>query len=170
MFLGANDGQVPEANNHWVNSDPELRFVDQRLDELLQYWLDKRGRRLMPTRQDIDPLDIIPHLTRLHFIDIEYDPFRLRYRMIGTSTTETLGRDMTGRYFDEIYPPQILADALTAYTWMVENKRPLRQFGNAIYADKSMYDFEILNLPLSNDGVQVNTVLGELIFALAGQD
>jgi hypothetical protein len=164
------DGQVPAASNHWVNSDPELRFVDPRFDELLQYWNNIRGNRLMPARQDIDPLELIPHLTRLHLIDIENDPFRLRYRMIGTSTTETLGRDMTGRYFDEVYPPHILVDALTAYTWMVGNKKPLRQFGNAIYADKEVYDFEILNLPLSSDGVRVNTVLGELIFFLAGQD
>ncbi len=120
----------------------------------------------MPARQDIEPLDLKSHLGRLHFIDVEYDPFRLRYRLIGTTTTEKLNRDMTGRYFDEIYPPHILSDALAAYHWLTENRKPLRQFGNALYADKSIYEFELINLPLSDDGERVNMVLGELVFSL----
>ena len=154
--------------NHWFNIDLELRFSDARLGDLLRYWDGKRRGRLMPARQDIDPLELKAHLGRLTFIDIEYDPFRFRYRLIGTTTTETLGRDMTGRYFDEIYPPDVLTDALRAYRWTVENKKPLRLFGNAPYANKSMYEFEIVNLPLSEDGTRVNMVLGELIFSRSG--
>lgn len=156
--------------NHWLNIDPDLRFTDARLVDLLRYWDDKRGGRLMPKRHDIEPLELKSHLGRLNFIDVEYDPFRLRYRLIGTAISETLGRDVTGRYFDEIYPPKILADALTAYAWTAEHKKPLRLFGNADYANKAMYDFEIVNLPLSEDGSRVNMVLGELVFTLKGAD
>ncbi|MBC8239846.1 MAG: PAS domain-containing protein [Alphaproteobacteria bacterium] len=88
--------------NHWVNMDTGLRFKDPRLEELHRYWLKKCGNRLMPVRRDIEPLELKSHMGRLHFIDVEHDPIRLRYRLIGTVTTETLGRDMTGRYFDEI--------------------------------------------------------------------
>ncbi|MBT3534584.1 MAG: PAS domain-containing protein [Rhodospirillaceae bacterium] len=158
---------TPGDANHWVNMDPMLALTDERLAELLAYWRKKRGGRFLPARGDIDPGELKPHLGRLHLIDVEYDPFRLRYRLIGTATTKVLDRDMTGRYFDEIYPPHILAEAIRSYSWLVENKRPLRQFGNAIYADKSIYDFEVINLPLSNDGVRVNMVLGELVFSLA---
>ncbi len=156
--------------NHWVNMVTGLEFADERLVDLLRYWQRKRGDRLMPQRSDIEPLELGSHLSRLHFIEVEYDPFRLRYRLIGTATTDILGRDMTGRYFDEIYPPHILADAMTAYIWVCENKMPLRLYGNAIYADKSMYNFEDVNLPLSNDGVRVNMILGELVFRLVSQD
>ena len=153
---------------HWLNLDPDLQFDDPRLADLLRYWDEKRGDRPMPARRDIDPIELRSHLGRLSLVDLEYDPFRLRYRLIGTNITETLGRDMTGRYFDEIYPPNILSDTLAAYGWMTENKKPLRGFGNALCAEKSMFEFEILNLPLSEDGTRVNMVLGEIIFSLRG--
>lgn len=156
--------------NHWNNLDPALRLTDKRLVDILRYWQDKRGDRLMPSRRDIDVLELKAHVGRLHFIEVEYEPFRLRYRLIGTDTTEALDRDMTGRYFDEIYPPDILADAEQAFLWIAENRKPLRQFGQAVYANKSAYMFEIINLPLSEDGVTVNMVLGELVFTLGGQD
>ena len=156
--------------NHWNNLDPALRLTDKRLVDILRYWQDKRGDRLMPSRRDIDVLELKAHIGRLHFIEVEYAPFRLRYRLIGTDTTEALDRDMTGRYFDEIYPPDILADAEQAFLWIAENRKPLRQFGQAVYANKSAYMFEIINLPLSEDGVTVNMVLGELVFTLGGRD
>jgi len=155
-----------DSANHWLNLDPGLNFTDGRLVDLLRYWDGKRRDRRMPARSDIDPLELSSHLGRLVLVDVEYDPFRLRYRLIGTKVTETLDRDMTGRYFEEVYPADILADTVRSFEWMAENRKPLRLYGNAFYADKSMYDFEIVNLPLSEDGVRVNMVLGELIFSL----
>ena len=162
--------KTPIDANHWHNIDSELQISDAQLVELLQYWDGKRRDRLMPSRRDIEPHELKSHLGRLSIIDIEYDPFRLCYRLIGTNITRTLGRDMTGRYFDEIYQPNILADALTAYDWTIKNMKPLRLFGKVRYADKSVYDFEVINLPLSEDGARVNMVLGELVYSLSGSD
>ena len=142
--------------NHWLNIDPELQFIDPLPVDLLHYWEGKRRDRLMPMRRDIDPVKLKVHLGNLALIDVEYGPLRLRYRLIGTTITQTLGRDMTGRYLDEIYPPNILADAITAYMWTTENQKPLRFFGNVRYANKSMVEFEAVNLPLSEDGSRVN--------------
>jgi len=158
--------EIPKDDDRWVNLDPELQFEDPRLSDLLAYWNEKRQGRAMPARRDIDPLELKSHLGRLHFVDVEYQPFRLRLRMMGVESTETLGRDMTGRYFDEIHPPHIMANVVKTYEWLVQHKRPLRHFGNAAYADKSVYLFEVLNLPLSDDGVVMNMVLGEMILFL----
>ena len=46
----------------------------------------------------------------------------------------------------------------------------MRGFGSAVFANKSAYTFETINLPLSNDGETVNTVFGEIIYALDAQD
>ncbi len=148
------------------NVDPDLRFEDPHLDELFQYWDDKRGDRAMPTRHDINPIELKTHLGRIHLIDIEYAPFRQRFRLIGTKTTEVLGRDMTGWYFDEIYPPGHQHRLNQSFAWIVQNKRPLRHYGNAAHANKPPYAIEVLNLPLSEDGELVNMILAELIIGL----
>ncbi len=162
--------EISNDEERWVHLDPGLQFGDARLGELLRYWDSKRKGRSMPARSDIEPLELKSHLGRLHFIDIEYDPFRLRLRMMGVESTETLGRDMTGRYFDEYHPPKILEKVTTTYLWLAENKKPLRHFGNAVYADKSIYAFEVINLPLSDDGERVNMVLGEIIFSMGDEE
>jgi hypothetical protein len=63
-----------------------------------------------------------------------------------------------------------LSDALAAYGWLAENKKPLRGFGNALFAEKSMFDFEIVYLPLSEYGTRVNMVLSEINFSLRGSN
>ena len=155
------------APNHWANIDPDLSFDEPELAELLTYWNENRGQRLMPSRADIDPLDLPAHLGNLCLVDVETDPLRLRYRLIGTTVTETMGRDVTGRNFDEIYDGEILRDSLAAYAWIVEHRAPLRMFGHALYSSKSHYLYEILNLPLSEDGEIVQMVFGEVRFSLA---
>ena len=40
-------------------------------------------------------------------------------------------------------------------------------FGHALYSSKSHYLYEILNLPLSDDGETVHMVFGALRFSLA---
>ncbi|MDP6876159.1 MAG: PAS domain-containing protein [Alphaproteobacteria bacterium] len=154
----------PGSGETWRKSDPDLNFDDQRLFDLVQYWHGKRGSRVMPARQEIDVLELKLHLGRIHITELEYEPFRMRYRLIGSISTGIVGRDMTGRYFDEIYPPEILAGMHDVYGWIAENRKPLRGYGSAIFANKSTYTFETVNLPLSDDGEVVNMVVGEIIY------
>ena len=166
---------VPQSNAqsagiNWRKSDPDLNFTDPRLHNLLHYWRGKLAGRMMPARRDIDIFELKPHLGRLHLTDLEYNPFRIRYRLIGTTSPGIVGRDMTGRYFDEVYPPDILAGVGEHYRRIAENRRSMRGFGSAVFANKSAYTFETINLPLSKDGETVNMVFGEIIYALDAQD
>ena len=71
----------------------------------LDCWHRLRGSRTMPAPADVDALILPPRLLpHLLLIDLEYSPaFRLRWRLIGTHITRVVDRDMTGRYWDEIY-------------------------------------------------------------------
>ena len=155
--------------NLWVQIDPGLGFEDPRMVELLDYWRRKRGGRTMPSRADIDPIDLKAHLGNLCLIDVEQNPLRMRYRLIGSNITQKMGRDATGRYYDEIYAGQLLEDVQASFRWIVEHRAPLRTHGQAFYPDKNFYRYEIINLPLADDGTTVNMVLGNLTFRLAGQ-
>ncbi len=160
----ASDNSVPDF---WVGIDPELNFQSAKPLELVRYWQDKRGSRRMPARADIDPLELSDHMGNLILIDVEHAPLRLRYRLIGTNITTAMARDSTGRYYDEIYSPEIVRHVYGSFDWLFEHKAPLRTHGRAFYPDKNFYDYEALNLPLSNDGETVNMILGELVFRLA---
>ncbi len=50
------------------------------LRNLRDYCLDARKSRLMPTRNDIDPLDIPHLLPNIVLTDVHYEPLRFQYR------------------------------------------------------------------------------------------
>jgi hypothetical protein len=77
---------------------------------LFAYWDSKRGARLIPDRQDIDPAEIepqiLPHLLLSEFCD---DGQRVRFRIVGTKVVERLGFDGTGKFLDEFLTGSYLA-------------------------------------------------------------
>jgi hypothetical protein len=139
------------------------RFYDtdvgsEALAALRDYWLDLRGARAMPLADEIDPLHIpgrsLPHVV---LVDVAHGGMpdgrpRFRYRLVGTHIVEALGRDLTGRYLDEAYEPEVY-DYLTAgIHWLVENRRPMRGLTYAEYAGRGWLPVELLNLPFGGDG------------------
>lgn len=147
----------------WVDLDWDLRCRDGRLLQLRDYWDGKRGGRLMPRRQDIKPAEIVSLLPNVLLVDVE-KPLRLRYRLIGTRIAETMGRDSTGKYYDEIYDRELLEDIYFSFRHLIDRKQPLRTFGEAFYEDKNIYSYETMNLPLSDGGNDVDRVLGMIVF------
>lgn len=157
------------ALNLWVDLDPLLQCRDRTLLAIHDYWQGKRGGRTFPARADIDPVDLAPHLGCIVLIDVEQSPLRLRYRLVGTRITQAMGRDSTGRYYDEIYPPEILQGIYQSFRWMIDHRRPLRTHGEAFYPDRGFYEYETLNLPLAANGEDIDMVLGGLVFHGAGE-
>lgn len=156
--------RVDVATPLWVNLDWGLRCRDERLLNLRDYWDGKRSGRPMPSRQDIKPTEIVRLLPNVLLVDIEKEPFRLRYRLIGTKINETMGRDSTGKYYDEIYDGALLENIYLSFRSLIDRRQPLRTYGEVFYEDKSIYSYETINLPLSDDGESVDRVLGMIVF------
>ena len=144
-----------------VEIDPGLRFGSPLLGELLVYWQNLRHGRL-PSRADVDPLDMAPRLwPYLELVDILRQPdLRFRWRLIGTHVTEAVERDSTGRFFDELYAPEDLETLAMPFRWVVENRLPLRLFGTSAFVGKHWLRYEGVYLPLADDGESVVMVLG----------
>lgn len=156
----------PPAPDLWVGLDPELRFEDPRPLKLLAWWQGKRKGGRLPARRDVEPTELKEHLGNLVLIEVERAPLRMRYRLIGSAITRAMQRDSTGKYYDELYGPEVLAQTEASFRWLIEHKAPLRASGEAFYPDRNFYRYEVLNLPLADDGETVDMVLGELIFHL----
>lgn len=83
------------------------------LRELYGYWLDKwRGDR-MPTRADIEPLEIPALLPQVYLVDVEREPLRFRFRLVGTRIVAWFGRDMTGKEVSERFAGRYREAVLT---------------------------------------------------------
>lgn len=110
----------------------------------------------MPSRADINPKDIVEYLPFISMIDVERNPMRFRFRLVGTETVRAMGMDVTGKYSD--MNPAI-ATLNERYMWVVENKRPYLYNDELTWSKSSFLDYYALGLPLSNDDKEVNIIL-----------
>jgi hypothetical protein len=124
--------------------------------DLYAYWLKQRGDRRMPRRADIDPAGIKSLLPNLFLTEFTLNPFRVRYRLIGTEIVNHAHFDFTGRYLDELdFSAYDEVDWMGLYRIVWEQGVPI--FGDAVerFRDRmrapAPYHFCIL--PLSADGV-----------------
>jgi hypothetical protein len=153
----------------------EIGVVDETYDSdeishatlvaLYRYWDGKRRGRAMPERGDIDPSEIVRLLPHLFMIDVERDPLRFRYRLIGTAIVEFLGRDFTGRTIDATNYNQAQATELQKINrTVVDNARPIACKGTIFYVPgREWLLTQSILLPLSRDGVSVNIIIGAQI-------
>jgi len=139
-------------------------FDEPRLGALTQFWLEKRGNRWLPSRSDFDPLELREFLGDLYLVDALEWPKRLRFRLVGTNICKFTGRDVTNRYFDEIYRGAVLRDAMRAQGRAIETAGPARFTGAARLAEKVLIDCEAAVLPLSHDQVRVDMLLCMMVF------
>jgi hypothetical protein len=139
-------------------SDQERLAPSEMLLGLFDYWDRKRAGRPMPSRDDIDPLDIRDVMPSIIIVEIEPEPLRFRYRLIGTRLTELVHRDVTGRYIDEsLYGDNIdvvKGPFLEAY----QTRAPVAVRGRLSWGNVER-QAAALALPLSADGRTVNMVV-----------
>lgn len=140
-------------------SDTTLNFRSEKLRQLHGYWESKRAGRAMPQRADLEPTEIPKLLPHIALIDVETAPPRFYFRLIGTHITTVLGRDNTGKYFDEAYHEPLLGDITNVYRLVVGRLAPVRHFGKAEFSDKQYRDYESVHLPLSQDGATISMIL-----------
>ncbi|HEX7005587.1 MAG TPA: PAS domain-containing protein [Alphaproteobacteria bacterium] len=153
-----------------ADGEPSSEPIEPRhevLKQLYAYWLAKRGDRRAPSRADIDPIEIAAQLPYVVLVDVEHDPLRLRFRLIGTAVVKGFNQDLTGRYFDEIaHTPEqrALNERLVAVaTW----GPPLCAMLDYTHKDGRFVRYERLALPLSSDGATVDMLFGGIVFDAA---
>ncbi len=131
------------------------RIQSNTLRQLFQYWDEKRGHRSAPSREDIDPAQMVEFLSNVFLIDVEEEPRRYRVRLMGTALDHWYGRDLTGCHVDEI-TDQVLA----ALDELVTTWEPWLVSGEYVKKSDRAIVYELLALPMSSDGATVNMILG----------
>jgi hypothetical protein len=137
---------------------PALRHPDAVV--LYKYWLEKRGQRLMPSRADIDPVEIPPQvLPGMSLVDVVQDERRYVYRLVGTGEVEARGFDPTGQSVMKGFLAPNKEDALGCYDRVVATRAALTDPVAFKAIDGRYVTEETIFLPLSDDGTSVNKIL-----------
>jgi hypothetical protein len=137
--------------------------MHKTLIDFKAYWDRKRGDRSMPARADIDPLELRDHLGWILIMEVVGETRRFRYRLVGSEIAKRLGRDSTNKYFDELYAEPDHDRIASSFHQVVISQRPMRMVGELRFSERTGLSFEVLNLPLCQDGVGVNMILSRSI-------
>ncbi len=128
--------------------------------QLYEVWEAKRGAVALPVRAAFDPAEIKSLLSNLLISEFEFDPFRVRYRLIGTRVAAAASHDFTGRYLDEVELATGTERWRALYQELQASRHPL--FGSVVLGSASgdSYTYEFGIFPVTTDGVNATQCLG----------
>lgn len=152
------------AEREWIQGQIcflERSEITSRLIAAIEgHWNTLRGERAMPRRDEIDPVDLAPWLPYVSMMEVHYDPFRVRYRVVGTEVARIVGEDFSNRWLDETgWGAQSIALNTLLYTKLAESMRPVYGLSTVSFASREDWIFEWVLLPLSTDAQRVTHCL-----------
>ena len=138
---------------------------DPIVSRIFRYWDSKRGPRRMPSRADIDPIELRRHVNNVILYDVIEVGRLYRIRLVGSAIVEFYGVNATGEWAGSHMPPEAAAQMIEILTGVVIGKAPCFRAGRAHWhKDKSYRTFEACFLPLSPDDEQVDKIFGAIAF------
>lgn len=154
------------AQASFIQGKELLETVTQwQLKQLLQYWLQIHLGTKLPSRKDLDPSNLVEALPFIAMMDVEQNPFRLKFRLIGTAVNRAFGRDFTGKYFDEEFEDYQTSVGYQQRKTVAETGLPLHYFGKGKL--KYNLDFttvEWILLPLASNGKDVDIIISAISY------
>ncbi|MGF1594831.1 MAG: PAS domain-containing protein [Kiloniellaceae bacterium] len=132
--------------------DSELE--SEMIRTLLRWWRAKCAGDI-PDRADFDPADLKRLLPNIFMADVEQDPFRIRYRLVGTRATEATGMNITGRYLDELMPANPHEPWMVYYRRAWEQRVPVFGCSEAPTISGGRFTYEFGLFPLRRGGREV---------------
>lgn len=123
-----------------------------KLTELYDYWNGKRPAAYrLPSRGQLDPLDIPTILPSLMLIEMGAKPEDMRFRLIGTRIVEMVGRDLTGRRLSEGFWGEMTGQYIARYWAIFQAGRPVVSMRDLLGSGGKRHVYEQLLLPLAPD-------------------
>jgi hypothetical protein len=146
------------VGNSELGAALDTRLWHPRAQRLYGYWRSIAPSGALPSRQHFDPVDIPDLLSCLWLLDVQRDPFRLRYRLAGTTIVEAIGHEVTGQWLDEAHPNiEDRAGFLARYSGVVESGQPSWRKGYPrLWTHRDFGSVENLLLPFARDGHTVD--------------
>ena len=135
-------------------TDPEL--TKSTLVRTLHAWWSASASPVgIPDRSAFDLIEHRLLMPNVMISEVEPNPFRIRYRLVGTRVVANLGIDFTGRYLDELIGPDFQVAWMDYYRQAYAERRPL--MGTLTEPTKSgnTFTYEFGLFPLARGGTEV---------------
>lgn len=135
-----------------------LILRDQR--DLYGYWRACAQSKAIPSRFDIDPIDIPQLLPGLSLLDAGEDLYSLRYRLAGTRVREIYGTEITGRTVFDSGLQHKRDYWLSVYRKVINEQTPMQGAVRGPVSGRDHVHLIWMRLPLSGLTGSVERVLG----------
>ncbi len=139
-----------------------LDFLDTCPDSIrafYEYWDSKRKGRSMPSRADLDPVEMKSFLASMILVDVKRKPLDFVYRLVGTKEVEARGFDPTGRTVANGSFGATVEEVLTNYRIVSEKKCVVYDREGVPSDIPNLWQGDAILLPLSDDDETVNMVV-----------
>ncbi|WP_374303259.1 PAS domain-containing protein [Ferrovibrio sp.] len=139
------------------------------LQQGYRYWDAKRAGKRMPSRADIDPIEmpaLLPHVVLLEVLrDVEPDwPLDFRYRLMGSAVEAHLTMRYGGLRMSQIPHQKPPSRMWENFSMVVQSGKPLITQVPYIGPHKDFLAAQDLITPLSHDGKNVDMLLNFVDF------
>ena len=141
-------------------ADLDAAIRSPALRTVFTQWQQARGTRLMPAWRDIDPIAIGRHLSKVWAWRYEAATGIFTGRLAGEEIIATIGTEIRGRTFAECFPAEPASRVEPMYRRVVEGPNLVRAAGHVYILTGGSGIGERLVLPLAEDGVKADGILG----------
>lgn len=153
---------VARLSPPWPMSEPDFIAAHPRFQHLNDYLVARAPEGSLPGRQHVDPTEIPHLLSVISFVDVERvrGNIQLRFRLVGTTCTEAMGRDITGEILDDGHVTQCGDAIATQMLEIIECRQP--GFGDlsVSLAGREQMGYQRVYFPLARDGKTVDMLIG----------
>lgn len=129
-----------------------------QLLKLYEWWRAHHANGKLPSRRQIDPVDLKFLLGNLMIVAVARDPLRFHFRLIGTDLVAHMKRDWSGKPL-ATYPDAEFREHLQkTYEEVVRSGQPVANT-RRLLVDGRYYRYDGLVLPLASDGETIDCLL-----------
>jgi hypothetical protein len=142
---------MPELPYRNFESVEQAQSAKARL--LFEYWLKLKRDGRPGARTAFDPTEVPSLLSSLLLGDIEADPFRVYFRLVGTRVAAFSRLDFSGYYLDALdYEGRDSVEWRECYRHVHETGIGVIGFNRVTWPDEQPLEYEFALLPLERNG------------------
>ena len=141
------------------NDHGEALGAHRELAALWRTWEQARSGRVLPCRRDFTPERLRPWLGSLALIDVDHDPIRLQFRLVGVHIVDNLKFDPTGKAVEDFVTDPANDPMTRGLYRCLMSAQPVFEVVCPQYQCRHAFRCNRLALPLSADGLTVNKIM-----------
>lgn len=142
------------------------QLPDLKLRRLYDYWRSRCRDGRLPSRHDIDPLDIPDLLPNLFLLDVVGDAEDFVFRLAGTLVEDAFSMPLRGRSIAQIQRAAGTPIPVAQHIEVARGGGPRYREGSVLVSGRDHWRTHRLLLPLSSDGRVVDVLIGGAVFRI----